>query len=334
MLNTHYRLHQISSASQYRGLQHQASLPEFDPRLLASQRPDGHWAVIEEDSVKARCSLWWRNAPPIPNGKAGLIGHYAAADDDSSAVLLERVCQQLAQQGCTFAIGPMDQNTWRDYRFVVDEGDRPRFFLEPDSVPQWREQFRRDGFAEIARYCSGFVEDLQVSYPRIARVRARMNANGIKIRPLDRDQFERELKHIFAVVQHVFVSNPFYVPVSEADFLEMYGPLQHAIPTDWILLAEHAERVIGFVFAVPDLLQAQRGLPIDTVVVKTCGVLSEPSYAGVGQVLLEEVHHRAAAGGFRHAIYALVRDSAQTNRIVNRYGVPFRRYALFGKELG
>jgi GNAT superfamily N-acetyltransferase len=289
---------------------------------------------MEADEVKARCSLWWTNSPPSVNGKVGLIGHYAAADDDASAELFEYVCLKLAQQGCTLAIGPMDQNTWRDYRLIVDEGDRPRFFLEPDSVPQWCEQFRRDGFREIASYCSALVEDLKFCCPRLVRVRARMNALGINIRPLDRDQLDRELKQIFAVVQRAFQENPFYVPVSESDFLEMYGPLRNTIPTDWILLAEHEEKVVGFVFAVPDLLQAQRGSPIDTIVVKTCAVLPERAYGGVGQVLLESVHHGAAAGGLCYAIHALVRDSARTNRIVDRYGVPFRRYALFGKEIG
>ena len=334
MLNTNRQLHQISSAAQYVGLQKDTGLPEFDANVFASHRPDAHWVVVEEGVLKARCSLWWHHAPPIPSGKAGLIVHFAAADDESAATLLECACRQLAEQGCTFAIGPMDQNTWRDYRFVVDEGDRPRFFLEPVTEPQWRQQLRRDGFAEIAWYCSALVEDLTVRCPRLSRVRERMDAIGIRIRTLDRNQLDSELKQIFAIVQLAFQDNPFYVPVSEADFLEMYRPLGHAIPTELILLAEHDEKVIGFIFAVPDLLQAKRELPIDTVVVKTFGVLPGRAHAGVGQVLLEEVHQRAANAGFRNAIHALVREAAHMNRIVDRYGISFRRYALFGKELG
>ena len=334
MLNTNIQLLQIDSATQYRGLQQHSSLPEFDANLLVSHRPDAHWVVVEEGILTARCSLWWHHAPPFPNGKAGLIGHYAAADDDSAAKLLECVCRQLARQGCTFAVGPMDQNTWRDYRFVVDEGDRPRFFLEPDSVPQWRQQWRRDGFAEIAWYVSALVEDLRIRSPRLSRARGRMDADGIRIRALDKDQLESELNQILSVVKLAFQENPFYIPVSEADFLQMYRPLQHSIPTDLILLAEHDEKVIGFIFAMPDLLQAKRGVPIDTVVVKTFGVVPGRVYAGLGQVLLEEVHQRAAAAGFRYAIHALVREAAHMNRIVDRYGIPFRRYALFGKGLG
>lgn len=334
ILNTNKHFYQICSAAQYCGLQQHTSLPKFDANLLVTHRPDAHWVVVEEGVLQARCSLWWNAAPPIPNGTAGLIGHYAAADDDSAARLLEFVCQQLARRGCTFAIGPMDQNTWRDYRFVVEEGNRPRFFLEPNTVPLWLQQWLRDGFTEIASYASTWVEDLTVRNPRVSRVRKRMEAEGIRIRLLDRCELETELKHIFRVVKLAFQDNPFYVPVGEADFQEMYRPLQHSIPTDLILLAEHGGKVIGFIFAVPDLLQAKRGAPIDTVIVKTFGVMPGRAYAGVGQALLEEVHQRAAAAGFRHAIHALVREAAHMNRIADRYGIPFRRYALLGKGLG
>lgn len=333
MLNTNFHLLQVTSPTQYDGLPKLDSLPELDVQLLVSHRPDAHWAVCKSGVLQARCSLWWRHAPPMASGKAGLIGHYAAADDDSAAALLRRACLQLAEQGCTFAIGPMDQNTWRDYRFIVDEGDRPRFFLEPDTLPRWCEQVRSNGFAEIAWYCSAVVEDLTVRCPRLPRVRERMEANGIRMRTLDKRQLESELKQIFAVVQNAFQNNPFYVPVSEADFLDMYRPLQHTIPTDFILLAEHQEKVVGFIFAVPDLLQAKRSGMVDTVIAKTFAVLSDPTYAGVGQVLLEEVHRHAADAGFRYAIHALVRESASMMRIVNRYGIVFRRYALFGKAL-
>ncbi|MDA9858713.1 hypothetical protein N9D23_11390 [Rubripirellula sp.] len=331
--NHNRQLQQIRSAEQYYELRQHSNLPAFDARLLISHRPDCHWAFMEDGFLKARCSLWWREAPSILNGKAGLIGHYAAADADSAAALLGQCCQQLVKQGCNFAIGPMDQNTWRDYRFIIDDGVRPRFFLEPNSQAMWPEQFRRDGFKEIAWYTSSLVNDLNVRSRRLARVKTRMGKSGITIRNLNMDQLDSELKSIFAVVKRAFQENPFYVPVSEADFLEMYRPLEEMITTDLILLAEHHGRVIGFIFAVPDVSQASNGLKIDTVVVKTFGVFPDRIYGGVGQVLLEEVHHRAAAANYRYAIHALVRESAPMKKIIARYGVPFRRYALFGKEL-
>lgn len=333
ILNTNSQLTQIDSAAQYGQLQPDAGLSIFDPHHLDSHRPDTHLAIVDQDRLLARCSLWWQEVPSIAGGEAGLIGHYAAIDDSVASELLAAACHRLAVEGCTVAIGPMDQNTWRDYRFVIDEGDRPRFFLEPETNPRGCAQFRAYGFDEIAWYSSALVTDLTMCSPQVARAGKRLEEKGIRIRPLDQDQIELELRRIFAVVQVAFRENPYYVPVSESDFLAMYRPFQHTISSDLILLAEDCERVIGFVFAVPDLLQAARGESVESVVVKTFGVLPGHRYAGLGQVLLETVHHRAAAAGFRSAIHALVRDVAHMNRIVDRYGDPFRQYALFGKEL-
>jgi len=160
-----------------------------------------------------------------------------------------------------------------------------------------------------------------------------MEEQGIRIRPICGQNLESDLKKIYAIVSIAFRANPYYVQIDESDFLEMYLPIGPTIEPDFVLLAERGEEIIGFCFAVPDLLQARRGELIDTIVVKTFGVLPQPGYGGVGQVLLEEVHHRAAAHGYRHAIHALVREAAPSMRIVGRYGSPFRRYALFAKEL-
>lgn len=310
------------------------SLPDFDEGLLSLHRADAHWRVVDEhQQPRARCSLWWQTTPTLAQGKAGIIGHYAAVDGEAATVLLENATRELAAQGCTFVLGPMDQNTWRDYRLPVSGNDDPSFFLEPPGQQVWSEQFAHNGFQQTARYFSAMVDDLNRHCPRLSTVRARIATHGIRLRPLDRENLESELRRIYAVAQAAFAEHLFYVQISEADFLEMYRPFQQSIPTDLVLVAEKSDRLVGFCFAVPDLLQAQRGEAVDTVVVKTFGVIPDRTFAGLGQVLLEEVQQRAATAGFRRGIHALVRDTPHMRRISARYAHPFRRYALFGKEL-
>ena len=160
-----------------------------------------------------------------------------------------------------------------------------------------------------------------------------MESHGINIRTLRAGQLESELKEIYSVARVAFRNNPFYVPVTEAEFLAMYHPLRQSVPTDLILIARDEETAVGFCFAVPDLLQSNQGVPIDTIIVKTFGVLPGRKYAGLGQILLEDIHQRAISGGYRHAIHALVREQAAMCKIADRYGTTFRRYALFGKEI-
>ena len=93
-----------------------------------------------------RCCCWtadrsWRGAVAggraraIHEGRrAGVIGHYAAADAASGQTLLRAGVRRARSRGSgARAVGPMDGTTWRRYRFIVDRGTEPPFFLEPDN---------------------------------------------------------------------------------------------------------------------------------------------------------------------------------------------------------
>ena len=75
-----------------------------------------------------------------------------------------------------------------------------------------------------------------------------------------------------------------------------------------MLVAEHEDRPVGFLFGVGDMNQASRGEPIDTLVVKSLAILPDRRYAGLGTVLLDRCQQAAHRLGFRRAIHALMRE--------------------------
>src|SRR6185437_7052476 len=101
---------------------------ELTPDEIASHEPDATLVIRDGQRLRARASLWWSDAPPLAGHRVGAIGHYGAAE--ASTLLLANCCRVLADKGCTIAVGPMDGNTWRRYRLIVERGDEPTFFLE------------------------------------------------------------------------------------------------------------------------------------------------------------------------------------------------------------
>lgn len=132
-------------------LAEQPVLPAFDAEEAEQIHADAHWTFGDAGAVRARCSLWWSDVPQVPGQRVGIIGHYAASSSDVGTQLLQLVCAELAQQGCTLAIGPMDGNTYRSYRFVTERGSEPPFFLEPDNPDDWPEHFASTGFTPLAK---------------------------------------------------------------------------------------------------------------------------------------------------------------------------------------
>lgn len=287
-----------------------------------------------EDGGAAEASLWWTRVPELPGERLGVIGGFAATSDSAAGRILARAAGELRQRGCTLAVGPMDGNTWRRYRFVTEPGAAPPFFLEPWNPPDWPAWWRQAGFEPLAEYSSAITEDLAARDPRLDAAAARMADAGIAIRPLDPARFEEELARIYEVSVASFQENYLYTPLPWEAFLAQYRAIRPCVNPELVLLAEQAGRPVGYVFALPDQAQAERGEPVTAIIVKTLAVLPARGNAGLGALLLGKAHEAARSLGFTRAIHALMHETNKSRNLSARYARTIRRYTLFAKRLG
>ena len=305
--------------------------------LPSIQQADAHWLVLGADGQGlARCSLWWQNVPPYGAERLGLIGHYAAHEASAAQCLLDQACAHLAEQGCTLAVGPLDGNTFRHYRLLteraVDGRQQPPFFLEPDNPDGWPDHWRQAGFQSFVQYVSA-IGELPAEDPRTASLAQRVADHGILIRPVDLHEFEAELQRIYQVVLQSFRNNFLYTPIDAAEFMAQYAPVRNYIQPALVLLAEQAGEPVGFIFALPDLAQAQRGEALNTMIIKTVGVVPELGGIGVGGLLVARCQMAARALGYRYTIHALMVEDNRSRKISAHYAQVMRRYTLFAKPL-
>lgn len=329
------RLLPIHDPSAVSGLGAHVGLPGFDAGLLTRDAPDAHWVLLDEHGLGAgRVSLWWRTPPPHAGHQLGIIGHYAAEGMEAGRQLLNHACAELRAKNCTLAVGPMDGNTWRSYRWVTDSRGEPPFFLEPNHPPEWPPHFTQSGFLPLAHYVSTSDEHLGASEdPQATRAAERMERLGVHLRPLDLTNFEAELRIIHRLVTISFQRGFLYQPLSEAGFVAQYQSLRAYVRPELVTLALHDGRLVGFSFALPDWLQAQAGKSIDTAIIKTLATLPERHYAGLGSYLVAATRRAARALGYRRVIHALMHESNQSRTIRADFTTVIRRYTLFAKLL-
>jgi GNAT superfamily N-acetyltransferase len=314
-------------------------------------KPDIELNVKDDDGVvRARCSCWWSTGHSLGAGhdeRVGVIGHYSADSADAGTRVLLDACAQLAAHGCTIAVGPMDGNTWRSYRLVIERGSELPFFLEPDTPEAWVSHFTAAGFDTLATYSSALARDLTQRDPRLDALAARLAERNIVIRPLDLAHADDDLRRVFALSLIAFKDNFLYTPIDEAEFMEQNRRLLPAVRPELVLLAEHRHQgegegknegeghneLVGFLFAIPDVLQQKRGQTPDTIIIKTVAVKPGLGYAGLGSLLVAEVQQRAAALGYTRAVHALMHETNVSRNISRRYAETIRRYALFAKRL-
>lgn len=310
-----------------------SDLPQFNAQDLIDHAPDAHWILYEDDRLLARCSLWWRSTPGYDEKRTGIIGHYAANDEPSATILLKHVCDQLKAVSCEYALGPMDGNTWRRYRLVTEPGSEPPFFLEPNMPLSWPAHWEAAGFTAIAEYSSRLNTNLNYEDPRLERITHRMQQQNVTIRALDLENYEAELRRVFQLSCISFASNFLYTLLPQSNFVKVYSQLQNFIRPELVLMAEQDSQLVGFLFALPDWLQAQRGQKVDTVIIKTVAVLPGRAYAGLGNLLAARCHSAAKELGHARAIHALMHDANHSRNVSSHYASVMRRYALFGRDL-
>ena len=308
------------------------------PENLINEAPDAHWVLLRGETwLTARCSLWWKQTPAYLGHSLGLIGHYAASDENSGSQILRHACQQLAARGCTMAVGPMDGNTWRRYRFITERGAEPAFFLEPDNLDDWPLQFTAEGFVALATYTSALDSDLSSELggtrPRLSAIAERVFRMGITIRQASADHMDAELHRILAVSLRSFQNNFLYTPVEESEFLAQCRKLLPFVRHEFVLLAERDSIPVGFVFGVPDALRIKRCQRNDTLIIKTVAVAPECASAGLGTLLMGRIREIAYGLGYTRCIHALMHESNRSRGISAKTASTMRRYTLFARQL-
>ena len=308
-------------------------LPSPETMAAASERADARVFLTNQDGrIIAHAALWWSETPVHDSEQIGTIGGFAALDGESARILLDHAASRLREAGRRIAVGPMNGNTWRRHRYVVSGDARGPFLLEPRNPPEYPVWWRNAGFTELSHYTSSVIDldGLRVVSPVMKQ---RLEDYGIVIRNLDPGHYEEELKLIHALSLKSFTANFLYTPLDEADFLHAYAKVRDHVEPDFVRIAERNGTPCGFLFAIRDLEAEARGdKPV--VIVKTLAVDPESRSAGLGSLLVDEVHAAAYEKGYTESIHAMEHETNTSRKITGRYGGRvFRNYALFSKPL-
>lgn len=300
-----------------------------DPRysLFAADKPDT--CFIGEN---CHCSVWWKQTPEHEK-RLGVIGHYHAESSNDSKVLLDTACNYLKSKGCEVAVGPMNGNTWKAYRFVSwSDGSEP-FIMEPQNPMEWPVFWQEAGFSPYQEYESSVNSVLHRSDSRLDKARERLKGSGISWRSIDPSNFSSELLKVYRLSLLAFKDNILYSPLEKDVFLNLYLPYADKIDSRYVMIAEDSKaECCGFLFALPDLLQLQYQARIDRLIIKTLAVHPSRQNGGLGSVLVEQVQRRAADDGLSPAVHALM-HSANKSVNIGRANTLMRKYTLYSRNL-
>lgn len=251
----------------------------------------------------------WRGAV------AGTIGQLSIDDPQAGREILDIAVGMLKEAGRDIVLAPMDGDTWRAYRAVVESDGSPRFPLEPWSGPHDVQALEAAGFGIVGRYASSRA-------PIPEATDAAPAVEGVTIRSWDGTDAEGLLGRLFAMASSSFAEKDFYKDITRDEFLALYRPLLSSIDPRMVLFAfDTAGGLVGFLFGYPDPSSG-------AAVLKTYAA----TIRGVGRMLAQRFHDDAREMGRSSVVHALMHvDNVSLDRSAAHHGETFRRYAIYAK---
>ena len=280
------------------------------------------------------CDLWWRNTPADPKHRIGLIGRFHADDSDSAQRLLEDAASRLKTEGCTLALGPMDGDSWHDYRATTRTGTRPAFVMEPPVEETLAGYFTAAGFDLHSRYISAEMDVDGALVLQRYRLLSWILGKRFRLRNLDPDDYDAEMARIHEFCCRAFAGNHLYTPIDVDEFRELYAPMKAQIDPRFVFIVEKAGQIVGLLFALPDLNQQARDESIDTLIYKTLAVAPEMRGRGIALLLMHSGLRAAKSAGYRKIIHALMYRDSRSRAFSGRNRIDImREYGLFSRAL-
>jgi GNAT superfamily N-acetyltransferase len=292
-----------------------------------------------------------RKSPKLEDERGrpyGMLGFFEALErHDVVRELFSRALDWLDRNGAGEVVGPMDGDTWHSYRLNVGPWDAPPFLMEPYNPPYYPALWEENGFAVLERYYSSRLDDLPRVLQSLEAKSVAVAEAGYTFQRLRLERFEYELGRFHELSCEIFRDNFLYSEISRQRFLELYRGARRLLDPELVFFAVAPDGSdAGFLFAFPDrfhAVAAMRGRRgslaalrflalrnrVDTVNLKSLGVVSAHRRSGLGAALMHEGYKKAAEKGYRGVNLCLILEGNPSGGLEGGLSRLLRRYCLY-----
>lgn len=306
-------------------------------------RPVGRIAAIRNRNHEAH------QGEPV-----GFFGFFETENDPELAgALLDTAAAWLRERGLKTMRGPTNFSTNDTAGLLIEGFDGPPMVMMAYNPPYYVELLESYGFTPAKTLLAYVITEQEPPAYLVRAAGVVRRRTGIRVRPIRKSDFDRELKTIRRIYNEAWERNWGFVPMTDAEFAFMAKELKPIVDPNLALIAETPEgEPAGFVLALPDFNQVLihmngRLFPfgllkalwyqrkIHQMRVVTLGVLEEFRGKGIDALLYLQIIRNGAARGVTLAEQSWVLEDNEKMRspIERLGGRAYRRYRLYDVAL-
>lgn len=289
--------------------------------------------------------------------KTGKFGFFDVIEDYQVAeALLNTVTDWQKERGLTKLAGPENYSTNETCGTLIEGFDRSPTVMMPYNKPYYKEYLEKYGFTKDMDLLSYIIytKDVPDKLIRLSSaILERLNNKGITIRKLNLSKFSEEIDKIIQVYNSAWEKNWGFVPMTDEEFKHAAKDMKQIVDPDFVLIAEHEGKPIGFSLSIPDMnvpfkkLKKGRLLPfglfkllyykrkIDRVRVVTLGLVEGYRKLGIDAYFYMKAFEEAKRKGmlYGEASWILENNEMMNKALENINGEVYKKHRLFKKAI-
>ncbi|UIP06754.1 N-acetyltransferase [Erythrobacter sp. SDW2] len=184
----------------------------------------------------------------------GMFGYFDAEDAAVAAALLAHAEQWNRDQGMTRVLGPISMSIWEEPGLLVRGQDHSPMIMMGHHPVHYKGWIEAAGFTKVKALQT---YDLDVTHgfpPLIQRIVQSGERNPrINIRPVDLDQFEREIEIVLRILNDAWSKNWGFIPFTPEEVAYAGKKLRQIIHPEINRIAELDGKPVAFMLTFPDI---------------------------------------------------------------------------------
>lgn len=187
-------------------------------------------------------------------------GHFGMLDaiDDPTVfrMLISTAETWLRSQGAHRITGPFTLNINQESGLLVDGFDTPPSAFMNHNLPYYEKHLTAQRYIPAMDLLAYWMRTDELNFPPPLQRMMDRERGRIRIRVLDRRNFEAEMQTLRDIFNDAWTNNWGFVPFTEKEFSEMGAQMKLLVPEDLIYIAEIDEQPCAFIVAMPNLNEA------------------------------------------------------------------------------
>jgi len=191
---------------------------------------------------------------------SGHFGLFECENNIDTAVALLAAGEQWLQERQTEIItGPLNFSTNQECGLLVDGFDTPPVVMMPHNHRWYGELLDRTGYTKAKDLYAYWIRT-DFEPPEIMLRLLRRYKKDVSLRILNRKTFKQELEVIREIFNDAWSENWGFVPMTDAEFVELGTSLRLFVPEDFVYIAEYKNMPAAFIAALPNLNEVLKEL--------------------------------------------------------------------------